>query len=148
MVRKSIPKEMVSPQEPELPRAGVRAISLAAIPALGAPTTELGGNGNGERAAMRNFLHRDIGGSVLSTVLRAEQQVPSGIFVVLPVVTKDRQSAMLSTKLEQSTAGAGDAEEAGVKKVAQEQSMKMQKIGNLKNNATVEWSVVLEKVKV
>lgn len=45
--------------------------------------------------------------SVFSTVFSPEQQVPSGFFAVLPAVTNVRQSAMFSTRLEQSTAGAG-----------------------------------------
>lgn len=46
-------------------------------------------------------------GSALSTVLRPEQQVPSGLVAVLPLVTKDKQSAMFKIRLEQSTDGAG-----------------------------------------
>jgi len=45
--------------------------------------------------------------SALSTVLRPTQQPPSGLVVVLPLVTKDRQSAMFRIRLEQSTDGAG-----------------------------------------
>lgn len=45
--------------------------------------------------------------SVLSTVLSPEQQEPSGFCAVLPLVTKDKQSAMFKTRLEQSAAGAG-----------------------------------------
>jgi len=46
-------------------------------------------------------------GAVLSTDLRPEQHVPSGLVMVLPLVTKDKQSAMVRTRLEQSTDGAG-----------------------------------------
>nr|GMD11239.1 hypothetical protein BHM03_00030143 [Ipomoea batatas] len=42
-----------------------------------------------------------------STIFRPEQQVPSGFVVVLPFITKERQSARFRTKLLQSTAGAG-----------------------------------------
>lgn len=44
--------------------------------------------------------------SVLSTVFSPEQHVPSGFSTALPFETNDRQSAIVSTKLEQSTAGA------------------------------------------
>ncbi len=46
-------------------------------------------------------------GAVLSVDFKPEQHVPSGFVVVLPLVTKERQSAMVNTKLEQSTDGAG-----------------------------------------
>lgn len=45
--------------------------------------------------------------SVFSTVFRPEQHVPSGLSTVLPLETKERQSAIVRTRLEQSTAGAG-----------------------------------------
>ena len=45
--------------------------------------------------------------SALRTVLRPTQQPPSGLVVVLPLVTKERQSAMVRIRLEQSTDGAG-----------------------------------------
>lgn len=47
--------------------------------------------------------------SVFNTVFNPEQQVASGLVTVLPAETNDRQSAMFNTKLEQSTAGAGDS---------------------------------------
>lgn len=46
-------------------------------------------------------------GAVLRTDFKPEQQVPSGLVVVLPLVTKDKQSAMANTRFEQSTDGAG-----------------------------------------
>lgn len=45
--------------------------------------------------------------SAFKTVLSPEQQVPSGFSVVLPLETKDKQSAMFSTRVEQSTPGGG-----------------------------------------
>lgn len=48
--------------------------------------------------------------SVLSTDFSPEQQDPSGLFTVLPADTNDRQSAMLNTRVVQSTPGAGAAE--------------------------------------
>jgi hypothetical protein len=44
---------------------------------------------------------------VPSTVFKPEQQVPSGFFEVLSFDTNDKQSAMLSTRVVQSTEGAG-----------------------------------------
>lgn len=46
--------------------------------------------------------------SAFSTVFSPVQHVPSGFDAVLPFDTYDRQSAMFSTRLEQSTAGEGD----------------------------------------
>jgi len=46
-------------------------------------------------------------GAVLSTDFKPEQQVPSGFVVVLPFVTKDKQSAIVKTRFVQSTDGAG-----------------------------------------
>lgn len=45
--------------------------------------------------------------SVFNTIFRPEQQEPAGFFSVLPLVTKDKQSAKLSIRLLQSAAGAG-----------------------------------------
>lgn len=42
-----------------------------------------------------------------STFLRPEQHEASGFSTVLPIVTKDKQLAMFSITVEQSTAGAG-----------------------------------------
>lgn len=47
--------------------------------------------------------------SALRTILRPLQQVPAGFVSVLPLDTKDKQSAMFKIRLEQSTAGAGAA---------------------------------------
>lgn len=44
--------------------------------------------------------------SVFNVVLRPEQHDPSGFSTVLPLVTNDKQSAIVNVKLEQSTAGA------------------------------------------
>lgn len=46
-------------------------------------------------------------GAVLSTDFKPAQQVPSGFVVVLPFVTKDKQSAIVKTRFVQSTDGAG-----------------------------------------
>lgn len=46
-------------------------------------------------------------GAVFSTDFKPEQHVPSGLVVVLPLVTKVKQSAMVNTRVEQSTEGAG-----------------------------------------
>lgn len=47
--------------------------------------------------------------SVLSVVFRPEQQFPSGFCTVLPLVTNDKQSAIVNARVEQSTAGADSA---------------------------------------
>lgn len=46
-------------------------------------------------------------GALLSTDFRPEQQVPSGLVMVLSFVTNDKQSAMVRIRLEQSTEGDG-----------------------------------------
>lgn len=46
-------------------------------------------------------------GAVLRTDFKLEQQVPSGFVVVLPFVTKDKQSAIVKTRFVQSNDGVG-----------------------------------------
>lgn len=59
-------------------------------------------------ALLLNPSHRHSA-SVLSTVLSPLQQELAGLASVPPAETKDKQSAMLSMSIEQSTAGAGAA---------------------------------------
>lgn len=46
-------------------------------------------------------------GALFKTVFKPEQHVPSGLVVVLSFVTNDKQSAMVRTRVEQSTEGDG-----------------------------------------
>lgn len=46
-------------------------------------------------------------GAVLRTDFKPEQQLPSGFVVVLPFVTKDKQSAIVKTRFVQSNDGVG-----------------------------------------
>lgn len=57
--------------------------------------------------------HKHLG-LCFKTILKPEQQDPSGLETVLPFITKLRQSAMLRRTLEQSTEGEGAVEEGVV----------------------------------
>ncbi|GER55510.1 disease resistance protein, partial [Striga asiatica] len=143
----SISIETVKADEAELPEAGAIAgapPSVVPMPAVGAPATALGADtwqaaGRAKAlvmlrvtpswALLRKVSHRHCA-SVFSTVFRPEQHVPSGFVAVPPAVTYDRQSAMLSTRLEQSTAGAG-AEGAAETPAAADRVRRTQMTGNL-----------------
>ncbi|KAL1114013.1 hypothetical protein V6Z11_D02G228500 [Gossypium hirsutum] len=51
-------------------------------------------------------------GPAFNTVFKPEQQVPSGFDVLLPLDTKDKQSAMLRIREEQSTGEEGEGARA------------------------------------
>lgn len=82
--------------------------------------------------------------SVFSTVLSPEQQEPSGFFVVLPLVTNERQSAKFNTRLEQSAAGAGAEFEADWTVVKTAKKNITKKSGSFKEL----WTVVLENCAI